>query len=124
MPENGFGHHRVELTVYGIKQCDTCTKALKWLDLRQVSWTFHDFRADGLPEPLLRKWLDSPFAPYLVNKRSTTWRNLSDGEKSAAASDPCEILMKHPTLIKRPVFMNGDQLLAVGFSPVDLEDYI
>ena len=124
MSDSLFGEHRVQLTVFGIKQCDTCRKALKWLDLRESPWTFHDFRVDGLPEDLLREWLDSPFAPDLVNKRSTTWRQLSDEDKKLATTDPFNLLRNNPTLIKRPVFMHEDQLLAVGFAPLDLEDYI
>ena len=36
------------LTVYGIKNCDTCRKALKWLSAEGIDHTFHDFRVDGL----------------------------------------------------------------------------
>ncbi len=124
MPEVDLQAHRVRLDVYGIKQCDTCRRALQWLDLRRVPWQFHDFRVAGVQPALLREWLDSDFSSYLVNKRSTTWRNLNGDEKKQALVDPFELLLQHPTLIKRPVFMLDGDLLAVGFSPGDLEDYI
>ena len=117
-------HHRMEIDVYGIKQCDTCRRALNWLDLRNVTRKFHDFRVDGVPEGLLREWLNSDFADHLINRRSTTWRQLSDKEKAEAETNPFALLVAHPTLIKRPVFVGNGQLLAVGFSPLDLEDYI
>ena len=66
------------LTVYGIKQCDTCRKALKWLTGQGIDHQFHDFRSDGLQADLVKNWLDSPFADKLVNRRSTTWRQLND----------------------------------------------
>ena len=47
------------LTVYGIKQCDTCRKALKWLKDAGVEHRFHDLRADGLQDEQLAAWLDS-----------------------------------------------------------------
>jgi len=115
---------RIHLHVYGIRNCDTVRSTLKWLDTRNVPCTFHDFRTEGLSEALLTEWLASAHAPFLLNKRSTTWRQLTDTEKQAAEEDPLPLLMAHPTLIKRPVITDGRTILDVGFSPANLEDYI
>jgi arsenate reductase-like glutaredoxin family protein len=37
-----------EITLYGIKNCDTVKKARKWLDENDITHRFHDVRADGL----------------------------------------------------------------------------
>ena len=103
------------LTVYGIKQCDTCRKALKWLEGR-VSHRFHDLRVDGLEREMVDAWLASDFSDRLVNKRSTTWRQLSEAERDAAGDELVNLLLANPTLIKRPVFVDGD-VVAVGFGP-------
>jgi arsenate reductase len=116
--------HRIHLHVYGIRNCDSCRAALKYLQTRNVPHTFHDFRADGLQEELLAGWLASSHREYLLNKRSTTWRQLSDAEKQAAESDPMALLLANPTLIKRPVITDGETILDVGFSPSGLDDYI
>ena len=71
------------LTVYGIKQCDTCRKALKWLTAKGIDHQFHDFRVDGLQAELLQGWLESTFAGKLVNRRSTTWRQLSEEQRQS-----------------------------------------
>ena len=48
----------------------------------------------------------------LINKRSTTYRSLTDNEKQ---NIDYELVSKYPTLIKRPVLIqNGDVI--VGFS--------
>ncbi len=107
------------LTVYGIKQCDTCRKALKWLTAEGTAHQFHDFRVDGLSAELLRGWLDSPYADKLVNRRSTTWRQLTDTQRQAEGEALLSLLVEHPTLIKRPVFV-ADDIVAVGFNPKDL----
>lgn len=116
--------HRVHLNVYGIRNCDSCRATLKWLDTRNVPYTFHDFRKDGIQAELLMEWLASAHAPYLVNRRSATWRQLSDTEKKAVESDPLPIMLEHPALIKRPVVTDGRSVLDVGFAPSNLEDYI
>lgn len=107
------------LTVYGIKQCDTCRKALKWLTAQGIEHQFHDFRVDGLNAALLQGWLESPFAGKLVNRRSTTWRQLSDKQRQFEGEALLELLLEHPTLIKRPVFV-ADEIVAVGFNPKEL----
>lgn len=115
---------RIHLHVYGIRNCDTCRSTLKYLDTRNVPHTFHDFRAEGLPEELVAGWLKTLHGEYLLNRRSATWRKLSEAEKRAADSDPLPVLLKHPTLIKRPVITDGETILDIGFSPSCLDDYI
>jgi len=46
----------------------------------------------------------------LLNKASTTWRNLPDDEKASAEADLGGLLVAHPTLIKRPVIEHGGQV--------------
>ena len=107
------------LTVFGIKQCDTCRKALKWLDGQDIEHQFHDFRVDGLEADLLQNWLDSPYSNKLINRRSTTWRQLNDEQRQFEGNALLELLLQYPTLIKRPVFMT-DKIVAVGFKPKEL----
>lgn len=110
------------ITVYGIRQCDTCRKALKWLEQENVTHQFHDLRADGLDAARLSTWLGSDYADRLVNRRSTTWRSLHDEQKQAQDDDLLTLLLEHPTLLKRPLFETGGRLVAVGFSPDTLRD--
>lgn len=108
------------LTVYGIKQCDTCRKTLKWLDARGARYRFHDLRADGLSMEVLQDWLESPLAGKLINRRSTTWRQLSAEQQNLQGKALIGLLLEFPTLIKRPVFAKAG-IIAVGFDPKALE---
>lgn len=111
------------LTVFGIKQCDTCRKALKWLAGQGVEHRFHDFRVDGLDADLLRGWFESDFADQLVNRRSTSWRQLSDEQRQFEGEARLRLLLEVPTLIKRPVFVT-DTIIAVGFKPKELVELL
>ena len=108
------------LTVFGIKQCDTVRKAVKWLEQQGIEHRLHDFRTDGLQAELLQGWLDSDFSDKLVNRRSTTWRQLSEAQRQSEGESLLKLLLQFPTLIKRPVFVT-DQIVAIGFSPKELE---
>ena len=107
------------LTVYGIKNCDTCRKALKWLSAEGVEHTFHDFRVDGLEAASVTRWANAVGWEKLLNRRGTTWRNLSDSNKDGVDATRAEsLMMGNPTLIKRPVFDDGSQIL-IGFSAAE-----
>jgi arsenate reductase len=103
------------LTLYGIKNCDTVKKARRWLEDHGVEYQFHDFRQDGLDKKLLTTWVENLSWEAIVNKRSTTWRNLSDKNKDISTNlQAINLLMVNPTLIKRPVVQNN-KILLVGF---------
>ena len=68
----------MELTIFGIKNCDTMKKAMKWLDDNGVAYHFHDYKKEGVPEAALKQWLDALGWETVINKRGTTWRKLDD----------------------------------------------
>ena len=108
-------NHRV--AIHGIKACDTCRKALKWLDAEGLEARWTDLREDGLDRADLERWLAAVGCEALVNRRSTTWRQLPEDQRPAMEDDAViPVLLAHPTLIKRPVFERGGEV-RVGFTP-------
>lgn len=100
------------MTIYGLKNCDSCRKAVKFCTDCGLKAELHDLRGDGLPASLLAEWLAHFPASELINTRSTTWRQLDDARRQQAETDPQALLQAHPTLIKRPVIhIGGDWLL-------------
>lgn len=97
------------ITLYGLKNCDTCRKAIKTLEAAGQSVTFVDIRAEADLETLLPAWLAALDPSDLMNTRSTTWRQLDEADRARASADPKATLLLHPTLIKRPVIeANGE----------------
>ncbi len=106
------------ITLYGLRNCDTCRAALSWLKSKDVDVHFHDVRADGLSRPFIRTLVDTFGIDTVVNRRSTTWRQLPDSDKQKLTTKRVsDLLSAHPALMKRPVFDLGDQLI-IGFSAV------
>lgn len=96
------------LTLYTLKTCDTCRKAVKALEGADADFKVVDVRADGVTGKQLGKWAKAVGWETLLNKASTTWRGLSDKEKDGV-NEACAIALMaaHPTLIKRPVIEAG-----------------
>jgi len=107
------------LTVYGLKNCDSCKKAMKALDEAGLAHRFVDIREEVDRVVKVPDWLDAVGAKALVNTRSTTWRNMSDEDRAIAEDDPAGVLIAHPTLIKRPVIEAGTAV-SVGWSASSL----
>ncbi|HMN80830.1 MAG TPA: ArsC family reductase [Burkholderiaceae bacterium] len=103
--------------IYGIDTCDTVRKARQWLKAHAIDHRFHDFRRDGLGADMLARWLTHVPWDALLNRRGLTWRKLDDGLRSRVVDQPSavELMLREPTLIKRPVLEHGERLL-VGFS--------
>ena len=103
------------VTLFGIPNCDTIKKARRWLEQNQVEYVFHDFRQDGVDAELLKSWFKKIDWTVVLNQRSRTWRELSDSDKSNLSPDKViRIMLKHPSIIKRPVLATGSKL-AIGF---------
>ena len=96
------------MELYGLKNCDTCKKALKALEAAGVEVNFRDVRAGGVTPEQLAAW-SAVHGAALVNTRSTTWRGLDEATRARAESDPVGLLSEHPTLMKRPVIVAGEQ---------------
>lgn len=90
------------MKIYGLKNCDTCRKAAKALpDFELV-----DVRAIGVPADVMAAAF-AQFEAQLLNTRSTTWRGLSEDERTGA---PLDLIAAHPALMKRPLIVSGDQM--------------
>ena len=103
----------MKVQVFGLKNCDTCRKARKWLAAKGVHHEFIDVREQTPPLATLKKWY-ATLGDALLNRRGMTWRQLSDAEKARADSNLPALLHEHPALMKRPILISGNNI-HVGF---------
>lgn len=104
------------MIIYGISNCDTVKKAKNWLDSHNIDYQFHDFRKDGINKDIINIWLNTVAWDKILNKRSTSWRNLDASTQQAInATNVVDLLIENPTLIKRPV-MDVNDIITVGFN--------
>jgi len=104
------------ITMYGIKNCDTIKKARKWLEAEGVDYQFHDYKKEGIQKNQLVTWIAQLGWEVLLNKRGTTWRKLPDEVKdNIDEASAITVMLENTSIIKRPVLDTGNTLL-VGFS--------
>jgi arsenate reductase len=114
------------MKLYGIPNCNTVKKARAWLDEHGVAYEFHDYKKQGVDRAMLESWLAQMPWEKLINRAGTTWRGLSDSEKTTVAdnSSAVALMMAKPSVIRRPVVTDGMRIRAVGFDATEFESLI
>jgi Spx/MgsR family transcriptional regulator len=105
-------------TLYGLKNCDTCKKATRWLDRFGVAHAFVDYREQRQSPETLAGWAQAVGGwDSLVNKASTTWRQLPETRKHPGSEAEWKLLLReHPQLVRRPLVVTDDGVVTQGFS--------
>jgi len=94
-------------------------KAKKWLEQNEIEYVFHDLREQGVDKAALSQWVNELGWEALLNKRSTTWKQLSDDERADLdMNKTIALLLAYPTLIKRPVLITTKGMF-VGFKEAE-----
>ncbi len=103
------------IAVYGIKNCDSVKKALKWLDNHNVDYKFHDYKKHGVDDAFLSRAMDEHGWEIIINRKGTTWRQIPEDDRQDMTRDQAELLAHaKPSVIKRPILSSGDSII-VGF---------
>jgi Spx/MgsR family transcriptional regulator len=106
------------VVLYGIKNCDTVKKVRAWLDDNGIDYQFHDYRVDGLTSEQLQRFAANLGWEAMLNRSSTSWRQLSAEQRSdLTEAKALRLMLETPTLIKRPILDSGSELM-LGFKPV------
>jgi len=103
------------ITVYGIPNCDTVKKARKWLNAKDISYEFHDYKKKGIDMKTLQSWSKTLGWDALLNRRGTTWRKFDESDKADIDERRAlDLMVEHTSMIKRPV-IEYDGGLLLGF---------
>jgi len=103
------------IKIYGIKNCDSVKKAIKFFKQHNLEYELFDFKEESLPCEKISQWLQQTDIKTLFNARSTTYRNLKLKEMNLTPEEQEQWLCKENLLIKRPV-VEFDNTLLVGFN--------
>ena len=111
----------LDITLYGIPNCDTVKKSRAWLTAQGCEHHFHDFKKQGVPADALALWVAQAGWEKLLNRKGTTWRRL-DATTQAGIHDAASasaLMQAQPSIIKRPVveWRSGSAVhVTVGFN--------
>jgi arsenate reductase len=100
------------MIIYGIKNCNTMQKALRFLVEKGSTFEFHDYKKKGVSEEKIKEWFKKEPWEKFINKQGQTFKKLSDEEKASVtnADSAMKLMMEKTSLIKRPILELGQKL--------------
>jgi Spx/MgsR family transcriptional regulator len=108
----------MKLKVFGLNKCSTCQKALAWLDENDLKHSFSDVKEMPLDAAQVAKW-SSALGGWekMINRAGYTWRGLSAADtENLTEKKAVALVLRNPSLIRRPLIEHGDGSVTVGFS--------
>lgn len=109
------------IIIYGIRNCDTIKKTLKFFDSNGIQYDFHDYKKQGCPPSLVNQFLKQFSHSALINTRGTTWRKLDDSVKeNLDAKSAAALMSENSSMIKRPLIHAGENWL-LGYDEEQLK---
>lgn len=108
------------VTLYGIKNCDSVKKAIKFLKEHNIDYTLVDFKATPVGCDTVSSWLQQIEMKQLFNTRGTTYRTLQLKSLNLDEEEQRQWLCKENLLIKRPV-LDVDGKIIVAFDQAQYE---
>jgi len=110
------------IKIYGIKNCNTMQKAFALLEAKKIKHEFHNYKESGIDRDTLEVWLKHFLTDKLINTKGTSYRALTDNEKASISNSEKAIalMMRNPSLIKRPVWDLGRGKFLIGYDEAEL----
>ena len=107
------------IKILGLKNCDKCRDAQTKLSNLGYNLEFIDVKKNPIGLDQIKQ-LIAMFGNQILNKRSTTFRGLSQSQKELSV---VKLLQKYPTLMKRPVVMSSEKK-SVGWNSEIIKEWL
>lgn len=104
--------------------CSTCKKAKKWLDEHGICYTARHIKAENPTYEELKQWLETSGLPLkrFFNTSGLQYKalGLKDKLPTMPVDEQLQLLASDGMLVKRPLVIRGDTVLA-GFRETEWE---
>jgi arsenate reductase (glutaredoxin) len=112
----------MSIQVYGIPNCGTCKKAVKWLQDRDFTYEFINTKENPPTHDMIKEWVNSLGFQPMRNTSGQSYRDLGEKKKDWTIEQWVEAFSKDAMLLKRPLFVKDGTAVLVGFR--DKEDLL
>ena len=111
----------MSLFVYGIPTCNSCKKALKWLDQHSIPYTWVNTKSNPPSRSEIDAWISFIGSKPLRNTSGGSYRALGEEKKTWSDIQWASAFANDPMLLTRPLFTRHGRALFTGFRGSDEE---
>jgi arsenate reductase len=109
----------MENTLLCYDKCNTCKKAIKFLDEAKIKYAYRDIKENNPTQDELNSWIEKIKLPInkFFNTSGLIYKelNLKEKIKTMSEKELIELLSTNGMLVKRPIFITEKQIL-IGFN--------
>ncbi len=100
-------------------------KTFECSEEKGIEYTFHNYKKEGITEPILKGFIDRLGLEKVLNKQGSTYRQLPDETKASLAENSAafSFLLEKNSAIKRPIITDGKRIIA-GFNSEELDRWL
>jgi arsenate reductase (glutaredoxin) len=103
------------IQVYGIPNCGTCKKALKWLEDHNITYEFINTKEHKPPKEIITNWVKDMGNKPLRNTSGKSYRELGEDKKDWTDQQWINAFSQDAMLLKRPIFVKNNKAVLTGF---------
>jgi Spx/MgsR family transcriptional regulator len=104
--------------MFAIPNCDTVKKARTFLENNKIAYEFIDFKKSPPTKAQIEAWSDY-IGELPINKKGMTYRKYKDNYETFSRPEKIDFIIANTSIIKRPVLMQKDKVLALGFNEAE-----
>lgn len=116
-------HQNRMLHIVGIPNCNKIRDTKKWMDEREVPYTFINVKKEPLTLDEIKDLEFKVGIDVLMNTRGSTYRRLGLKDKTLNKDELIGLLEEHQSMIKRPVLVYENSVL-VGYDESSFEAFL
>ena len=105
----------MSIKVYGIPNCGTCKKAIKWLQDNQIEYEFINTKDNPPSREQITNWVEVLGSKPMRNTSGKSYRALGEEKKTWTDEQWITAFSQDAMLLKRPLFTKSDCAVLVGF---------
>lgn len=111
----------MSVQVYGIPNCGTCKKAIKWLQDNNVDYEFINTKDNPPSKVMITSWVETFGNKPMRNTSGKSYRAIGEEKKTWTDRQWIEAFSEDAMLLKRPLFLKDNQAVLVGFRASETE---
>jgi arsenate reductase len=111
----------MSIQIYGIPNCGTCKKAIKWLQDHNVDYQFINTKDNPPNTTMIKEWVKALGNKAMRNTSGKSYRDLGEEKKTWTDQQWIKAFAEDAMLLKRPLFVRDNQAVLVGFRASEAE---